>query len=41
MIKSILYNYYYKKFMKENNKPESQINWSKWNKYDQLCEKYL
>jgi hypothetical protein len=41
MIKSILYNYYYKKFMQENGKTKEQINWSKWNYYDKQCEKYL
>lgn len=41
MIKSILYNYYYRKFMNENNKVESNIDWGKWNKLNQMCEKYF
>lgn len=41
MIKSILYNYYYKKFMKENSKDTSDINWNEWDRLDKMCERYL
>jgi hypothetical protein len=41
MLKNLIYNYYYKKFMKENSKAENQINWNKFNRLDRMCEKYF
>jgi hypothetical protein len=38
MIKSLIYNYYYNQFMKENSKDKKDIDWSKWNKLDRRCE---
>lgn len=38
MIKRLMYNYYYLKFMKENSKDEKYIDWSKWNRLDKRCE---
>lgn len=40
MIKKIIYNYYYNKFMKENNKPSDNIDWIKWEHLDKQCLKY-
>lgn len=40
MIRDIIYNYYYKQFIKENSKSTTDINWNKWNKFDKLCEKF-
>lgn len=38
MIKKIIYNYYYNKFMKENNKAD--IDWTKWEYLDKQCNKF-
>jgi hypothetical protein len=40
MIKDLIYNYYYKKFMKENSKNEIDIDWNKLYRLDKMCEKY-
>jgi len=40
MFKTLIYNYYYKKFMKENNKDENDINWEEWNRLDKICENF-
>lgn len=40
MIKKLIYNYYYNKFMQENNKPSYNIDWTKWEYLDKQCEKY-
>lgn len=40
MIKKVLYNYYYNKFMKENHKSYDEINWARWDYLDKQCEKY-
>ena len=36
----ILYNIYFYKFMKENNKSEKEINWNRWTFLDKQCSKY-
>lgn len=41
MIKLILYNYYYRKFINENNKDASNIDWNKRNRYCEMCKKYV
>jgi hypothetical protein len=41
MLKNLIYNYYYTKFIKENSKSENQINWNKLNRLDRMCEKYF
>jgi hypothetical protein len=40
MIRNLIYNYYYKKFIKENNKYDKDIDWNKWNRLDRICEKF-
>jgi hypothetical protein len=40
MLKNLIYNYYYDKFIKENNKNEKDIDWIKLNRLDRMCEKY-
>lgn len=41
MLKYLLYNYYYHKFMKENAKDNKDIDWIKWRRYDKMCEKLI
>jgi hypothetical protein len=38
MFKILIYDYYYKKFMKENKKDEKDINWEEWSRLDRICE---
>jgi hypothetical protein len=40
MFKNLIYNYYYKKFIKENSKDKKEIDWNKWSRYDEMCERY-
>jgi len=40
MIKDLIYNYYYRSFMKENSKGEDTINWRKLERLDKMCVKY-
>ncbi|VYU50713.1 hypothetical protein [Clostridium butyricum] len=40
MIKKIIYNYYYNKFMKENRKNDNEIDWTKWEYLDKQCNKF-
>lgn len=40
MITDLIYEYYYRSFMKENNKSEININWEKLEKLDKMCTKF-
>ena len=40
VITDLIYEYYYKNFMKENSKSEKDINWNKWKRLDRMCTKF-